>query len=50
MIKQEKLTANNLKVIRPGYGLPPKFYDVLLGKTVNQDIEKGTAMKWNFIL
>jgi len=46
----EKLTANNLKVIRPGYGLPPKFYDVLLGKTVNQDIEKGTAMKWNFIL
>ena len=40
------LTPKNLRRIRPGYGLPPKYYDVLLGKRVNRAVKKGTPMSW----
>ena len=48
--KGEKLTQQKLKSIRPGFGLHPKFYNSLIGKTVNQDIEKGTAMSLQYII
>ncbi|WP_296238891.1 pseudaminic acid synthase [Psychrobacter sp. UBA5136] len=41
------LTTTNLRRIRPGLGLPPKFFDVLLGKKVNQNVKKGTPVSWN---
>jgi len=44
-----KLTQDNLKIIRPGYGLHPKFYELLLGKIVNQNILRGTAMSWDMV-
>jgi pseudaminic acid synthase len=43
------LTPHNLRCVRPGMGLPPKFYDTLLGRSVNQDVKKGTAMSWNLL-
>ena len=43
------LTAENLRCVRPGMGLPPKYYDTLLGRRVNRDCKKGTAMKWELI-
>lgn len=43
------LTYENLRCIRPGKGLPPKYYDILLGRRVNQDVKKGTAMQWDLI-
>lgn len=45
----EKLTPHNLRAIRPGFGLPPKYYDILLGKTVNQDTQAGTALTWELL-
>jgi len=45
----DTLTPKNLRRIRPGHGLPPKHYDTLLGKTVNQDVSKGTPMSWDLI-
>jgi N-acetylneuraminate synthase len=44
-----ELTPENLRIVRPGLGLPPKYYDVLLGRKVNQDLKKGTAMKWEMV-
>ena len=44
-----KLTPENLRIVRPGLGLPPKYYDVLLGRKVNLDLKKGTAMKWEMV-
>ena len=41
------LTANNMRCVRPGFGLPPKFYDLLLGRRVNRDLKKGTPMDWD---
>ncbi len=42
-------TPENLKIIRPGFGLPPKYYDIILGKQIKQDAKKGTPVKWDLI-
>ena len=45
----EVLTEETLRCIRPGMGLPPKYYDLLLGRKVNQIIKKGTPMSWDLL-
>jgi N-acetylneuraminate synthase len=45
----DELTAENLRAIRPGHGLPPKFIDQLLGKRVTRAVRRGTPMSWNLI-
>jgi pseudaminic acid synthase len=42
----EVLTRENVRAIRPGLGLPPKYFDVLLGRKINQDVKKGTPLIW----
>ena len=49
MKKGDILTIENLRAIRPGLGLPPKYYDTLLGKSVNRNMKSGTAVKWELI-
>lgn len=39
-------TKENLRAVRPGFGLPPKYYDILLGKKVSRDVKKGTPLSW----
>jgi N-acetylneuraminate synthase len=39
----------NLRVVRPGLGLPPKHYDELLGKRINRDVPKGTPLSWDLV-
>lgn len=43
------LTERNLKAIRPGFGLPPRYYDSLLGKKVTRDVQRGTPMSWDLL-
>lgn len=43
------ITEKNMRSIRPGLGLPPKYYDVLLGKKVKCDVKRGTALRWDMI-
>ncbi len=49
MKKGDILTKENLRAIRPGLGLPPKYYDMLLGKRLNRDIKRGTAVSWDLV-
>ena len=49
MKKGEVLNKQNLRIVRPGLGLPPKYYDILLGRKVNQDVKKGTAVNWKIV-
>ncbi len=44
-----ELTPTNLRSIRPGFGLSPKYYDMLIGKRVNRPLTRGTPMSWEFI-
>lgn len=41
----EKFTVDNIKVIRPGFGLHPREFENILGKTALADIERGTPIK-----
>ncbi len=43
------LTPQNIKSVRPGIGLPPKYYYEILGKKVNCNLEKGTPLSFDFI-
>ncbi len=43
------ISEKNVKSIRPGFGLHPKHYNDILGKVVNQDLEKGERFKLNYI-
>lgn len=49
MAAGEVLTPENLRIVRPGYGLEPKYYDVVLGKKVNRAVTKGTPLSWDLI-
>jgi len=45
----EIFTKENLRVIRPGYGLLPKFYETVLGKIAKTDIKAGTPLTWKIL-
>lgn len=42
----EALTSENVRVIRPGNGLAPKFYEDVIGHHASQDIKRGTPLSW----
>jgi len=46
----EIFTRDNVRIIRPGHGLPPKYYDIVLGRKVKKNIEKGTPLKWEIVI
>lgn len=43
------ISKENVRRIRPGYGLAPQYYDEVIGKKVNVDLKKGTALSWKMI-
>lgn len=45
----EKFTVRNIRPIRPGEGLPPKYYFAILGKKAKCKIEKGTPLQSDLI-
>lgn len=47
--KGEVLTSENIRSIRPGFGLHPKHFNEVLGKKVNQNIQKGERFSLEFI-
>lgn len=49
MKQGDSFTAQNLRAVRPGFGLAPKYYDLLLGKRVNRDVTAGTPMSWDLL-
>ena len=47
MKKGDVLDEENLRIVRPGLGLPPKYYEMVLGRKVNRDMKKGTPVEWD---
>lgn len=45
----EALTTDNVRSIRPGHGLKPKFLKQLLGKTAAKSISRGTPISWDAV-
>jgi len=46
----EAFSKNNVRSIRPGYGLPPKYLTSIVGSHAKNDISAGTPLKWEYIL
>ncbi len=47
--KGDQLSEENIRVIRPGYGLAPKYYAQALGQTALRDIPRGTPIQFEMI-
>jgi pseudaminic acid synthase len=46
----EAFTSRNLRIVRPGNGLHPRYYEQLLGKRILRDSPKGTPATWDLLL
>ena len=46
----EALSEGNLRVVRPGHGLEPKFLPLVLGRRLRRAVTKGTPLSWDLLL
>ncbi|MGN4126578.1 pseudaminic acid synthase [Lysinibacillus sphaericus] len=44
------LTKENVRVVRPGYGLAPKYFELVVGKKIKIDVLKGTPLTFDILL
>tara|TARA_Y100000768_G_C23989979_1_gene691747 strand:+ start:6572 stop:7612 length:1041 start_codon:yes stop_codon:yes gene_type:complete len=49
MKKGEIFNKKNLRIVRPGTGLPPKYFELFLGKRIIRDVNKGTPLSWDLV-
>lgn len=47
--KGQPLSADNIRIIRPGFGMAPEYFDQVLGKNATSDISRGTRLSWDLI-
>lgn len=47
--KGEPITQENIRSVRPGFGLPPKYLDQITGKLASEDLDFGTPLNWDLI-
>lgn len=43
------LSEATLRIVRPGFGMAPKYYDTMLGKRINRDAPAGTPLTWDLL-
>ncbi|MDI7863631.1 pseudaminic acid synthase [Rhizobiaceae bacterium n13] len=46
----ELLTEKNLRIVRPGFGLAPKHYEILVGRRACRDLKAGTPASWDLLV
>lgn len=42
-------TPQNIRIIRPGLGIAPEYYEMMIGKKVNRTVKRGTALTFDLI-
>jgi N-acetylneuraminate synthase len=45
----EEFTEKNIRVLRPGIGLAPKYFDIFMGRKSARDLKKGTPVNWDIL-
>jgi pseudaminic acid synthase len=45
----DSLTKDNLRAIRPGLGLPTKYQEIVIGRTIKKDVTIGTGLTWDLL-
>lgn len=49
LVAGQELSEQNLRAVRPGDGLPPKYLESLIGRKVNRSVSKGTPVTWDML-
>lgn len=49
MNKGEQFTRDNVRIIRPGYGIHTRYMDEILRRTASRDIRRGTPLSWDLV-
>ena len=49
MVAGEPFTPENVRAIRPGYGLPPKYFDTVMGMPAPTSLKRGTPLSWELL-
>ncbi len=49
MKKGDVFSNNNLRIVRPGLGLEPKYINLIIGRKIIKDAKVGTALNWELI-
>lgn len=44
------ISSKDIRAIRPGFGLPPKYFDYLVGKVINSDVERGDPVSFDVLI
>jgi N-acetylneuraminate synthase len=45
----DEFTPQNIRIIRPGLGMAPKYFETMLGKRVNSNVKRGTALTFDLL-
>lgn len=45
----QAISESDIRRIRPGYGVAPKHFDEVIGRTVKADVKRGTALHWDHL-
>ena len=48
--KGEEFTSKNIRIIRPGNGLEPKYFELVIGRKAKLKLKKGTPLNWDLLL
>ena len=46
----EVFSTNNLRIIRPGIGIAPKYFNSIIGRKSNRKLSKGNPLNWEYII
>ena len=49
MLAGEQLSTKTVRAIRPGFGLPPKYLEKVLGQKISKDVKRGTPLDWELL-
>jgi len=49
IVAGERFTNKNVRAIRPGFGIPPKYLEVIIGRRANKDIKLGDPLNWGLV-
>lgn len=47
--KGERFCQENLRIVRPGFGLAPRHFEEILSRRANQDLQRGEALQWSMV-
>jgi N-acetylneuraminate synthase len=49
MAEGAEFTRENLRIVRPGFGLPPRYFDEFLGRRARRAVTAGTPLSWDLL-